>query len=178
MLEPRLYDIRDGGAARASASVRLIESVAMSDPQLSDDPLTGLLAEVHAGRRPQAEFLQLLLRSRICLLMSAPWDGRSIPEADVRVLMVSDPSTGTVEHIAVFSSRARAEAFQPNAPGFQPVEVDAFMAFLGLRDGQGLIVNPRHQHGFRLPPKAAVQVRDAAYKVLQGMKPSPPAAKS
>lgn len=141
------------------------------------DPLTDLLVEVRAGRRPQAEFLQLLLRSRICLLMSAPWDGRSIPDPDARVLLVSDPSTGTVEHIAVFSSRARAEAFQPNAPGFQPVEVDAFMAFLGVRDGQGIIVNPRDEHGYRLPPKAANQVRDAAYGALQGMKAQQPGAK-
>lgn len=150
----------------------------MSTTRTPDDPLTELLAEVRAGRRPQGEFLQLLLRSRICLLMSAPWDGRSIPDADARVLLVSDPGSGTVEHIAVFSSRARAAAFQPNAPGFQPVEVDAFMAFLGIRDGQGLIVNPRDRHGFRLPPKAAAQVRDAAHNVLQRMRPDPPAAQA
>jgi hypothetical protein len=146
----------------------------MSAARPPNDPLTDMLAEVRAGRRQQAEFLQLLLRSRICLLMSEPWDGRSIPAADARVLLVSDPGTGTVEHIAVFSSRARAETFQTNAPGFQPVEVDAFMAFLGIRDGQGLIVNPRDANGFRLPPKAASQVRDAAYSALQGMKSGQP----
>lgn len=140
---PGLYDICGLSAAQPVCPVRLIESAAMTTTRPPDDPLTDLLAEVRSGRRKQAEFLQLLLRSRICLLMSAPWDGRSIPDANARLLLVSDPGSGTVEHIAVFSSHTRAEAFQPNAPGFQPVEVDAFMAFLGIRDGQGMIVNPR-----------------------------------
>lgn len=142
-----------------------------------DDPLADLLAQLHVGQRTQAEFLKLLLGSRVCLLMSAPWDGRSIPDATTRVLLVSDPDGEAAENLAVFSSLARATAFQVHAPGFQPVEVDAFMAFLGIRDGQGMNVNPRDPHGFRLSHKAARQVRDGAYKVLQGMKLEQPERK-
>jgi hypothetical protein len=134
------------------------------------DPLTELLGHVRAGQRTQAEFLQQLLRSRICLLMSAPWDGRSVPDASARVLLIADPQRKTQQNLAVFTTQARATAFQPHAPGFQPVEIDAFMAFLSLRDGQGMVVNPRDALAFRLTPQTAVQVRDAAYKVLQGMR--------
>ena len=143
----------------------------------TDDPLVALLAQLRAGQRTQSEFLQLLLKSRVWLLMTAQWDGRSVPDAATRLLLVSDPGGEAVENIAVFSARERAVAFQPHAPGFQPVEIDAFMAFLGLRDGQGMIVNPRDELGFRLAPKAASQVRDGAYKVLQGMKTDKPGGK-
>lgn len=110
-----------------------------------------------AGRQA---VLELLLRSRVYVLLDKPWDGRSLPNSETRLLYVSDGEEKQQAMLALFTDRARAEQVAPNMGEFRhPVEVDAPWAILSLAPDAGIRINPNVEPAFRILPTLAVEVR-------------------
>jgi hypothetical protein len=110
-----------------------------------------------AGRQT---VLQLLLRSRVFVLLDNPWDGRSLPNSETRLLYVSDGEDKDQAMLALFTDRARAEQVRPGMGEFSHVvEVDAPWALLSLVPKAGVRINPNVEPSFRILPDLAVEVR-------------------
>ena len=109
--------------------------------------------------------LEVLLTSRVWLLLDQPWDGRSLPSTETRLLFVSDGEDQQQAMLAMFTDRGRAEAAMPAMGDFRhAVEVDAQWALLGVIPGAGVRINPNSEPSFRILPELAAEL----HKVAEG----------
>lgn len=107
--------------------------------------------------------LEVFLACRVWVLLDQPWDGRSLPSTETRLLFVSDGENQQQAMLAVFTDRAHAEAAMPAMGGFKhPVEVDSQWALLSLVPGAGVRINPNSEPSFRILPELAVELRKVA----------------
>ncbi|MDE2109448.1 MAG: SseB family protein, partial [Gammaproteobacteria bacterium] len=56
------------------------------------------------------KILQLLFDSRVYVVLDQPWDGRSLPSTDMRLLFVSDGKNNEQAMLALFTSREKCAA--------------------------------------------------------------------
>jgi hypothetical protein len=98
------------------------------------------LLDARQGRLPGEHFLELLLGSRVSILLdkdpgpSGVWDNSASP------LILQAPS-GAV--LAMFTSLERTSAWQARIPKFQyQLETDFRWLLMGIAQGVGAIINP------------------------------------
>src|ERR1700742_2801297 len=66
------------------------ESAPMTDNTQTPATLVEALERFEDSKQGRETVLQLLLRSRVFVLLDKPWDGRSLPNSETRLLYVSD----------------------------------------------------------------------------------------
>lgn len=107
--------------------------------------------------------LEVFMASRVWMLLDQPWDGRSLPSTETRLLFVSDGEDQQQAMLAVFTDRGRAEATAPAMGDFRhPVEVDSQWALLGVIPAAGVRINPNSEPSFRILPELAAELRKVA----------------
>lgn len=132
--------------------------------------LEELLGRVERGDASFEEFVQGLAAGRIFVLLSRPWDGTSPPPPDTEMLMVSDGDNHEQVMLAMFTDASRAREFKEQAPGFGIVGMPAMLAFLGVREGQGMMLNPNSELTVRFSPERTAVICSKAKEVLEQMK--------
>ena len=114
--------------------------------------------------------LQEFIRSRVFVLLDNPWDGRSLPNTETKLLYVSDGENQEQAMLAVFTSKAEAERAVPDMGEFKhAVEVDAQWALLSLIPNAGVRINPNAEPAFRILPELALEMRKIAERHLARM---------
>jgi len=109
--------------------------------------------------------LRAFVQSRVFVKLDQPWDGKSFPRSDMRLLFVSDGDNQERPMLAVFTSRAFSDIYAQAAVPFDYVaEVDAAWACLGVPRDAGIMVNPNSVPSFRIGPEVAGILRAAAEK--------------
>ena len=107
--------------------------------------------------------LEKFMAARVWVLLDKPWDGRSLPSTDTRLLFVSDGENKDQAMLAVFTDEARAKAVIPEMGDFRnPVAVDSQWALLGVIPGAGVRINPNSEPSFRILPELVVELRKVA----------------
>ncbi|HSN17360.1 MAG TPA: SseB family protein [Gammaproteobacteria bacterium] len=107
--------------------------------------------------------LEKFIMARVYVLLDRPWDGRSLPNTETKLLYVSDGENKEQAMLAVFTGRAEAETASPDMGEFKhPVEVDAPWALLSLVPNAGVRINPNAEPSFRILPELAVEMRKIA----------------
>lgn len=141
-----------------------------SDPSKLEEALsTAKENDQHSIRKA----LRAFVLSRVFVKLDQPWDGKSFPRSDMRLLFVSDGDNQGRPMLAVFTSEAYSKVFGPAAAPFDYlVEVDAAWACLGVPPNGGIMVNPNSAKSFRIGPEVARILREAAEKdVAEKIKP-------
>jgi hypothetical protein len=145
-----------------------------AEPQ---SPLENALAHATGSDESRLGFLDLFMRSRITVVLDRPWDGRSLPSLEMRLLFVTDGSNHEQPMLALFTNEILANEYIAGVERFKhPVEVDAAWAMLGVFDGAGAVINPNSSPNFRISPKAATVLREAvqAQQTRPGASPAMP----
>ena len=132
----------------------------MTDNTQSPAPLVEAFTRFEDSAEGRQAVLQQLLRSRVFVLLDKPWDGRSLPNSETRLLYVSDGDDKQQAMLALFTDRARAEQVMPSMGEFRyAVEVDAPWALLSVVPNAGVRINPNVEPGFRILPNLAIELR-------------------
>lgn len=127
------------------------------------NPLEEALRNFEDNPESRKKVLEIFLMSRVWVLLDQPWDGRSLPSTDTKLLFVSDGENQQQAMLAVFTDRTKAETTAPAMGDFQyPVEVDAQWALLGVIPGSGVRVNPNSEPSFRILPELVAELRKIA----------------
>lgn len=112
--------------------------------------------------------LQVLVATRIKVLLNKPWDGISQPEPDTRMLFVSDGKNEQQPMLALFSSDSFTTEFRTGDNPFTHIaEIDARLAIHRVEPGSGIIINPNASLSFRITPELAKTLRDEVDKQSQ-----------
>ena len=136
-------------------------------------PQTELESLIAASDNSPAAIRAILSKlsvSRVFAVTDKPWDGRSIPRSDMRLLMVTDGENHQQPMLALFSAAQHA---QINTAGDHPfknvVEVDAAWALLGVSDNAGILINPNATDVsmFRIGPAVAAELKKYAEHRMQ-----------
>jgi tetratricopeptide (TPR) repeat protein len=122
--------------------------------------------------------LNKLSTSRVFAVTNKPWDGRSVPRADMQLLLVSDGADQAQAMLALFSASEHARGVTDGDHAFKNVvEVDAAWAFLGVPEGAGILINPNSQEApaFRIGSVVAAELKKYALHRLQSLidRPAP-----
>ena len=141
--------------------------------RLDDSPasrLERLIEDVRERRVEPVDFVKALVDDHVYLVLNKAWDGRSVPEQNTSMLLVSDGPNHSQAMLAVFSDEQKAREFCEHAEGFSHVvKVPGPVAFLGVAPDQGMIVNPNFRNTFRITIAAAAEVRGTMYERLAQM---------
>jgi hypothetical protein len=130
-----------------------------TEPQ---NPLEDALANATGSDESRLAFLDLFMRSRITVVLDRPWDGRSLPSLEMRLLFVTDGSNHEQPMLALFTNETLANAVIADVEQFKhPVEVDAAWAMLGVFESAGAVINPNSTPNFRISPEVATVLREA-----------------
>ncbi|HEY4128925.1 MAG TPA: SseB family protein [Gammaproteobacteria bacterium] len=104
--------------------------------------------------------LENFLSSRVWVLLDQPWDGRSLPSVEMKLLFVSDGENLEQAMLAVFTDRARAEAAAPAMGEFRhAVEADSQWTLLAVPKAAGVRINPNSEPSFRILPELTIELR-------------------
>jgi hypothetical protein len=135
------------------------------NPSLS--PLEQSLATFEDNVEGRQAVLKAFVSGRVYVLLDQPWDGRSMPSTETRMLFVSDGENQEQAMLAVFTDRARAETVKAAMGEYQhPVEVDAKWALLGVPPKVGVRINPNAEPSFRILPELTAELRKIAEQNL------------
>lgn len=117
--------------------------------------------------------LRAFILSRVFVKLDQPWDGKTFPRSDMRLLFVSDGDNKERPMLAVFTTKSSSEVYGKEAAPFEYVaEVDAAWACLGVPENAGIMINPNSAPFFRIGPEVARILREAAEKdVAEKIKP-------
>ena len=127
--------------------------------------LENLIADSDNSTTAIRAILSKLSTSRVFVLTDKPWDGRSAPRPDMRLLMVSDGENLQQPMLALFTATQHAQA---NTPGDHPfknvVEVDAAWSLLAVSENAGIMINPNAPDArmFRVGPAVAADLKKFA----------------
>jgi hypothetical protein len=114
--------------------------------------------------------LKAFIHARIYVVLDQPWDGRSLPSTETRMLFVSDGENQAQAMLAAFTDRAKAETVMVGMGEFQyPVEVDSMWALLGVPPDAGVRINPNAEPSFRILPALTVELRKIAQQHLASL---------
>ena len=119
------------------------------------------------------EILNKLSTSRVFVVTNKPWDGRSVPRADMQLLLVSDGPDQEQVMLALFSSAEHTRGVTGGDHAFKTVvEVDAAWAFLGVPEGAGILINPNAADApaFRIGSAVAAELKKYAEHRLRAFK--------
>ncbi|MGB9428809.1 MAG: SseB family protein [Gammaproteobacteria bacterium] len=109
--------------------------------------------------------LRSFIQSRVFVKLDQPWDGKTFPRADMRLLFVSDGDNKERPMLAVFTTEGHSNVYAQEAVPFNyTVEVDAAWACLGVPENSGIMINPNSAPNFRIGPEVAAILREAAEK--------------
>ena len=109
----------------------------------SPENLESVLLTAEDTLESKRKVLQLLFDSRVYVVLDQPWDGRSLPSTDMRLLFVSDGKNSEQAMLALFTSREKCAAIPKGDSLFDhPIEVDARWAILGVPKDAGILINP------------------------------------
>jgi len=103
--------------------------------------------------------------SRIFAVTDKPWDGRSMPGRDMRLLFVSDGSNQQQAMLALFTAARHTHGVTTGDHPFKNVvEVDATWALLGVAENVGVLINPNSTEAlsFRIGPAVAAELKKYA----------------
>src|ERR1051325_9174097 len=106
-------------------------------------PLENALASFEDSLDGRKTVLTAFLDSRVYVLLDRPWDGRSLPNTETRLLFVSDGDNKDQAMLAVFTDLSKAKAVMAAMDEFRyPVEVDSQWALLAVPSHVGVRINP------------------------------------
>ena len=103
--------------------------------------------------------------SKIFAVTDRPWDGRSVPRPDMRLLMVTDGANHQQPMLALFSAGQYAHGvIAGDHPFKHVVEVDAAWALLGVAENVGILINPNTTDApaFRIGSGVAAELKKYA----------------
>ena len=111
--------------------------------------------------------ISTLVNSRVLIIVDKPWDGRSAPDRNMQLAVVSDGSNRQQAMVAVFSLREHAEKYLRSLGqvhhAFQNIiQVQMSWVLLGVPPGAGIMLNPNTERGFRIPPDIAAELHRRA----------------
>lgn len=114
------------------------------------------------------KILRAFVQSRVFVKLDQPWDGKTMPSKDMRLLLVTDGENKQRSMLAVFSSASHGAVYKEEemGPFRYTVEVDAAWACLGVPENAGIMVNPNTIHNFRISPEVARILRETAKQDL------------
>jgi len=139
----------------------------MANPTPTVNPLLDALLHFEDSVEGRKRVLEKFLGSRVYVLLDRPWDGRSLPNSETKLLYVSDGENKEQAMLAVFTGKAEAEKAVPDMGEFNhAVEVDAPWALLSLIPNAGVRINPNAEPAFRILPELAVEMRKIAERRL------------
>lgn len=139
----------------------------MANPTPNVTPLLDALLHFEDNIDGRKRVLEKFLGSRVYVLLDRPWDGRSLPNSETKLLYVSDGEDKEQAMLAVFTDRNQAEKAAPDMGEFNhAVEVDAPWALLSLIPNAGVRINPNAEPAFRILPELAVEMRKIAERRL------------
>lgn len=139
----------------------------MANPTSNVTPLLDALLHFEDNIDGRKRVLEKFLGSRVYVLLDRPWDGRSLPNSETKLLYVSDGEDKEQAMLAVFTDRSQAEKAAPDMGEFNhAVEVDAPWALLSLIPNAGVRINPNAEPAFRILPELAVEMRKIAERRL------------
>lgn len=129
----------------------------------NSSPLETALASYEDTLDGRKAVITAFLGSRVHVLLDRPWDGRSLPNTETRLLFVSDGDDKEQAMLAVFTDRTKAEAVMGDMGEFQhAVEVDAQWALLAVPPQVGVRINPNGEPAFKILPELALELRKIA----------------
>lgn len=129
-----------------------------NDKQAS--PLLEALHNFEDNLEGRKAVISAFMRSRVHVLLDHPWDGKSLPSTETRLLFVSDGDDKEQAMLAVFTSRENAEQTAPAMGEFKyPTEVDAQWALLSVSATSGVRINPNSEPAFKIVPELAQELR-------------------
>jgi hypothetical protein len=130
-------------------------------------PLEQALAGFEDSIDGRKAVLEKFMAARVHVLLDRPWDGRSLPSTETRMLFVSDGENQEQAMLAVFTDRSRAESVASAMGEFRhAVEVDSKWALLGVPPATGVRINPNSEPGFRILPELTAELRKVAQRHL------------
>ena len=139
----------------------------MANPTPNVTPLLDALLHFEDNIDGRKRVLEKFLGSRVYVLLDRPWDGRSLPNSETKLLYVSHGEDKEQAMLAVFTDRNQAEKAAPDMGEFNhAVEVDAPWALLSLIPNAGVRINPNAEPAFRILPELAVEMRKIAERRL------------
>lgn len=118
------------------------------------------------------EVLMELAHATLTVIMDRPWDGASLPDNGLQLLLVSDGDNQEQAMLAVFTRESRArefmEEFIQGQGGFEHIaEVPAAWAILGIPDGAGAMINPNYKESFRIDHSVAARLKEGVVDAMQ-----------
>ncbi|MGA9855833.1 MAG: SseB family protein [Gammaproteobacteria bacterium] len=121
--------------------------------------------------------LRAFVQSRVFVKLDQPWDGKTLPRSDMRLLLVTDGDNKEQSMLAVFTSARRSSIYKEEDMGpFKYIaEVDSAWACLGVPENTGIMVNPNSAPSFRISPAVAKILRETAEKDLAAKTTKPSA---
>lgn len=139
----------------------------MANTTSKPDSLLDALLQFEDNIEGRKLVLEKFIGARVYVLMDRPWDGRSLPNTETRLLYVSDGENKEQAMLAVFTGKAQAEQVLPAMGEFKhPVEVDAPWALLSLPPNAGVRINPNAEPAFRILPELALEMRKIAERQM------------
>ncbi|MGA9851777.1 MAG: SseB family protein [Gammaproteobacteria bacterium] len=109
--------------------------------------------------------LRAFVQSRVFVKLDLPWDGKTLPRSDMRLLFVSDGDNKERPMLAIFTTEACSRVYGEEAAPFKYVaEVDSAWACLGVPENGGIMINPNSVSNFRISPEVARVLRETAEK--------------
>ncbi|HET7673935.1 MAG TPA: SseB family protein [Gammaproteobacteria bacterium] len=148
----------------------------MTDESEPYNELERMIAESGDDRERKSKALETLVNSKVYVILNKQWDGQGQPPSGTSMMFVTDGSDTERAMLAIFTSRERAEAFEPRGDGYDfQTEVDAAWAFLGVPVDCGAYVNPNSIVNFRIGPEMATFIKDVVNREVvahQGKAPS------
>ena len=119
----------------------------------------------------RAAVIVSLTISTVTVILDKPWDGKSLPEADTRFLLVSDGENVEQPMLALFSDRTKAEGFREgidlDSQFEHIVDVSGSWSLLAVEEGMGVMIDPNQSTGFRVAPELAMQLRNDVSEAME-----------
>ena len=135
----------------------------MANTTSNPNSLLDALMQFEDNLEGRKRVLEKFIGARVYVLLDRPWDGRSLPNTETKLLYVSDGENQEQAMLAVFTGKTQAEQALPAMGDFKhPVEVDAQWALLSLLPNAGVRINPNAEPAFRILPELALEMRKIA----------------
>lgn len=136
----------------------------------SQNALESLIAGSDNSQASIRAIINKFAASKVFAVTDKPWDGRSMPRPDMRLLLVSDGANQQQPMLALFSAARHAQGVTGGDHPFKNiVEVDATWALLGVSDNAGILINPNTTDApaFRIGPGVAAELKKYAQDRLR-----------
>lgn len=150
----------------------------MTDTE-SAEPLEATLSAIQNNdEQGIRRALRAFVNARVWVRLDQPWDGKSLPRTDTRLLLVTDGADQAQPMLAVFTSEKHGNLYKAEDLGaFRYIaEADSAWVCLGVPDNAGIMINPNSAPSFRISPAVARVLRETAEKDVELKVAGPPSA--